>query len=50
MAPISSRTRNEEFFARSRKSRDCAETYMVKYVTQAIPQIDAELAKPGTHT
>jgi hypothetical protein len=31
-------------FARSRKSRDCAEAY-IGYVTQAIPQIDAEIAK-----
>lgn len=34
---------NENFFARSRKSRNCAETY-IAYVAQAIPQIDDEIA------
>ena len=32
------------FFARSRKSRDYAETYY-KYAAQVIPQIDAEIVK-----
>ena len=36
---VSFQFRNEQFFARSRKSRDCAEAY-IGYVTQAIPQID----------
>jgi len=38
--------RNEQFFARSRRSRDCAETYKW-YVAQEIPQIDAEIAEKG---
>jgi len=33
-------------FARSRKSRDCAEAYNW-YVAQAMPQIDAEIAEKG---
>ena len=41
---VSFQFRNEQFFARSRKSRDCAEAY-IGYVTQAIPRIDAEIAK-----
>jgi hypothetical protein len=32
------------FFARSRKSRACAEAYS-KYAAQGIPQIDAEIAE-----
>ena len=36
--------RNEQFFARSRKSRDCAEVYRL-YTAQTIPQIDAEIAE-----
>jgi len=38
--------RNEQFFARSRRSRDCAETYK-SYVAQEIPQIDTEIAEKG---
>jgi hypothetical protein len=38
--------RNEQFFARSRRSRDCAETY-TWYVAQGIPQINAEIAEKG---
>jgi hypothetical protein len=34
--------RNEQFFAKSRKSRDCAEAYR-SYAAQTIPQIDAAL-------
>ena len=37
---------NEQFFARSRKSRDCAETYL-EYVAQTIPQIDTEIVEKG---
>jgi len=36
--------RNEDLFARSRKSRDCAEAYQ-EYAAQGIPQIDAEIVK-----
>ena len=43
---VSFQFRNEQFFARSRKSRDCAEAYIM-YVAQAIPQIDAEIAEKG---
>ncbi len=43
---VSFQFRNEEFFARSRKSRDCAEAY-IGYVAQAKPQIDAEIAEKG---
>jgi proline dehydrogenase len=43
---VSFQFRNEQFFARSRKSRDCAEAY-IRYVAQAITQIDAEIAKKG---
>ncbi len=38
--------RNADFFARSRKSRDCAEAYS-KYSAQEIPRIDAEIAEKG---
>jgi hypothetical protein len=38
--------RNENFFVRSRKSRDSAEAY-VWYAAQGIPQIDAEIAEKG---
>jgi hypothetical protein len=38
--------RNENFFVRSRKSRDSAEAY-VEYAAQGIPQIDAEIAEKG---
>ena len=38
--------RNEQFFARSRKSGDRAEAY-IWYVAQAILQIDAEIAEKG---
>jgi hypothetical protein len=38
--------RNEQFFARSRKSRDCAEAY-IWYTAQGIPLIDAEIAENG---
>ena len=38
--------RNEQFFARSRKSWDRAEAYSL-YAAQAIPQIDAEIAETG---
>ncbi len=44
--PMGFQIRNEEFFARSRKSRNWAETY-VEYAAQVIPQIDAEIAKKG---
>ena len=43
---MSFQIRNETFFARSRKSRDCAETYL-EYVAQEIPQIEAEIAEKG---
>jgi len=43
---VSFQFRNKQFSARSRKSRDCAEAYKW-YVTQAIPQIDAEIAEKG---
>ena len=43
---VSFQFRNEYFFARSRKSRDCAEAYNW-YVAQAIPQIDAKIAEKG---
>jgi hypothetical protein len=43
---VSFQFRNEQFFARSRKSRDCAEA-CIWYVAQAIPQIDAEIAEKG---
>ncbi len=43
---VSFQFRNEQFFARSRKSRDCAEAY-IGYDAQAIPQIDAEIAEKG---
>jgi len=38
--------KNEQFFARSRKSRGRAEAY-IWYVAQAIPQIDTEIAEKG---
>ena len=38
--------RNWQFFARSRKSRNCTEAYK-SYVAQAIPQIDAEIKEKG---
>jgi hypothetical protein len=41
---VSSQSRNERFFARSRKSRDYAEAY-IGYVAQEIPQIDTEIAE-----
>jgi hypothetical protein len=37
---------NENFFTRSRKSRNCAETHL-EYVAQAIPKIDAEIVEKG---
>ena len=40
---VSFQFRNEQFFARSRRSRDCAEAY-IWYVAQAITQIDADSA------
>jgi hypothetical protein len=43
---VSFQFRNEQFFASSRKSRDCAEAY-IGYVAQASPQIDAEIAEKG---
>ena len=43
---VSFQFRNEQFFARSRKSRGCAEAYKW-YVAQAIQQIDAEIAEKG---
>ena len=43
---VSFQFRNEYFFARSRKSRDCAEAYNW-YVAQAMPQINAEIAEKG---
>ena len=41
-----SRSEMRHFSARSRKSRDCAETG-ISYVAQGIPLIDAEIAKKG---
>jgi hypothetical protein len=38
--------RNVQFFARSRKSRNCAEEY-TEYAAQVIPPIDAEIAEKG---
>jgi len=38
--------RNEQFSARSRKSRNYAEAYNL-YAVQVIPQIDAEIAEKG---
>ncbi len=38
--------RNEQFFARSRKSRNYAEVYEW-YTAQVIPRIDAEIAEKG---
>jgi len=38
--------RNEQFFVRSRKSRNYAEAYKW-YAAQVIPQIDAEIAEKG---
>ena len=38
--------RNENFFARSRKSKNCAEAYNL-YAAQAILKIDAEIAEKG---
>jgi len=46
MALYSFQSTNENFFARSRKSRDCAEAYD-RYAAQGIPQIDAEIAEKG---
>jgi hypothetical protein len=43
---VSFQFRNEQFCARSRKSRDCAEAYKW-YVAQAIPKIDTEIAEEG---
>jgi hypothetical protein len=40
------RFRNQQFFARSRKSRDCAEAYRL-YAAQGIPQIDTGIAEKG---
>jgi len=37
---------NENFCARSRQSRNCAEAYL-EYAAQEIPQIDAEIAQKG---
>jgi len=37
---------NRQFWASSRKSRDCAEAYAM-YAAQEIPQIDAEIAQKG---
>ena len=41
-----SKSEMRHFSARSRKARDCAETY-IWYVAQGIPLIDAEIAKKG---
>ena len=41
-----SRSEMRHFFARSRKSRDSAETYK-SYVAQEIPKIDAGIAEKG---
>ena len=38
--------RNEQFFARSKKSRNYAEAYR-SYAAQVIPQINAEIAEKG---
>ena len=35
-----------QFWASSRKSRNCAETYVL-YVAQEIPKIDTEIAQNG---
>jgi len=43
---LSFQFRNEQFFARSRKSRNYAEAYKW-YAAQVIPQIDAEIAEKG---
>jgi hypothetical protein len=43
---VSFQFRNEQFCARSRKSRDYAEAYKW-YVAQAIPKIDTEIAEKG---
>ena len=43
---LSFQCRNEQFFARSRKSRNYAEAYKW-YAAQVIPQIDAEIAEKG---
>lgn len=37
---------NEQFFARSRKLRDCTEAYW-RYAAHASPKIDAEIAEKG---
>jgi hypothetical protein len=37
---------NEQFAARSRKSRDCAEAYFT-YAAQEIPKIDVEIVAKG---
>ena len=37
---------NEQFAARSRKSRDCAEAYFT-YAAQEISKIDVEIAAKG---
>ncbi len=42
LRPFDSLPGNEEFFARSRRSRDCAEAYR-EYAAQGIPQIDTDL-------
>jgi hypothetical protein len=44
--PFDSLPGNEEFFARSRRSRDCAEAYR-EYAAQGIPQIDTEIVEKG---
>jgi hypothetical protein len=41
---VSFQPRNEQFFARPRKSTDCAEAY-IGYVAQAISQIDPPSAE-----
>ena len=43
---VSFQFRNEQFSARSRKSRDCAEAYRL-YAAQGIPQIDTGIAEKG---
>ena len=43
VAVVVSRSEMRHFSARSRKSRDCAETY-ISYVAQGIPLIDLHLA------
>ena len=45
-ARVSFQFRNEKFFASSRKTRGCAETYE-QYVAQETSQFDAEIAKKG---